>query len=71
MAAFAQRPRRVLSRDDLLELTRGRQAGPFDRSIDVQISRLRRKIEPDPADPTYIKTVRAGGYMFTPEVRKL
>ncbi|MFM2044522.1 MAG: hypothetical protein RLY86_3098 [Pseudomonadota bacterium] len=69
LVALASRPRRVLSRDDLLEITRGRSAGPFDRSIDVQISRLRRKIEPDPADPTIIKTVRSGGYIFSPEVQ--
>ncbi|HYC03771.1 MAG TPA: response regulator [Azospirillaceae bacterium] len=71
LVALAGRPRRVLSRDDLLEITRGRAAGPFDRSIDVQISRLRRKIEPDPADPTIIKTVRSGGYIFAPEVLAL
>ncbi|WP_119678319.1 response regulator [Indioceanicola profundi] len=71
LVALASRPRRVLSRDDLLEITRGRSAGPFDRSIDVQISRLRRKIEPDPADPTIIKTVRSGGYIFSPEVQTL
>ncbi|MFC7331922.1 response regulator [Rhodocista pekingensis] len=68
LVALATRPRRVLSRDDLLEITRGRSAGPFDRSIDVQISRLRRKIERDPADPAIIKTVRSGGYIFSPEV---
>ncbi len=71
LVALASRPRRVLSRDDLLEITRGRSAGPFDRSIDVQISRLRRKIEPDPADPSIIKTVRSGGYVFAPEVQTL
>ena len=69
LVALATRPRRVLSRDDLLEITRGRSAGPFDRSIDVQISRLRRKIEIDPAEPTIIKTVRSGGYIFSPEVQ--
>lgn len=69
LVALATRPRRVLSRDDLLEITRGRSAGPFDRSIDVQISRLRRKIELDPADPAIIKTVRSGGYIFSPEVQ--
>ncbi|MDE1147609.1 MAG: response regulator [Azospirillaceae bacterium] len=68
LLALVQRPRRVLSRDDLLEITRGRAAGPFDRSIDVQISRLRRKIEVDPADPAIIKTVRSGGYIFSAEV---
>ncbi len=70
LAAFAGHPRRVLSRDQLLDLTRGRTAGPFDRSIDIQVSRLRRKIEPDPKNPTLIKTVRGGGYMFTPEVER-
>ncbi len=70
LAAFAAHPRRVLSRDQLLDLTRGRTAGPFDRSIDIQVSRLRRKIEPDPKNPTLIKTVRGGGYMFTPEVER-
>jgi two-component system, OmpR family, response regulator len=69
LLALAARPRRVLSRDDLLEITRGRSAGPFDRSIDVQISRLRRKIEADPADPAIIKTVRSGGYIFSSEVQ--
>ncbi|HSK41496.1 MAG TPA: response regulator [Arenibaculum sp.] len=68
LAAFAERPRRVLSRDQLLDLARGRTAAPFDRSVDVQVSRLRRKIEPDPKDPTLIKTVRSGGYLFTPQV---
>lgn len=68
LAALAERPQRVLSRDQLLDLARGRAAVPFDRAIDVQISRLRRKIEPDPADPQIIKTVRGGGYMFTPAV---
>jgi len=70
LVAFAGHPRRVLSRDQLLDLTRGRTAGPFDRSIDIQVSRLRRKIEPDPKTPTLIKTVRGGGYMFTPEVER-
>ena len=68
LAALAERPQRVLSRDQLLDLARGRAAVPFDRAIDVQISRLRRKIEADPADPQIIKTVRGGGYMFTPAV---
>lgn len=69
LLAFVEHPRRVLTRDQLLDLTRGRAAAPFDRSIDVQVSRLRRKIEPDPKDPTLIKTVRSGGYLFTAEVR--
>ena len=68
LAAFAQRPRRVLSRDQLLDLAKGRAAQAFDRSIDVQVGRLRKKIEVDPAQPQLIITVRGGGYMFTPEV---
>lgn len=68
LLALATRPQRLLSRDQLLDLTRGREALPFDRSIDVQISRLRRKIETDPARPKFIKTIRSGGYMFTAEV---
>ncbi len=68
LLAFAAHPRRVLSRDQLLDLTRRREAAPFDRSIDVQLSRLRRKIESDPKVPTLIKTVRGGGYIFTCDV---
>ncbi len=70
LLAFVERPQRVLSRDQLLDLTRGRESLPFDRSIDVQVSRLRRKIEPDAVRPDYIKTVRSGGYMFTPTVER-
>ncbi|OIQ98391.1 transcriptional regulatory protein OmpR [mine drainage metagenome] len=66
--AFVTHPRRVLSRDQLLDLARGRAAVPFDRSIDIQVMRLRRKIEADPADPQLIKTVRGGGYVFAAEV---
>ena len=68
LAVFITHPGRVLSRDQLLDLARGREAQPFDRSIDVQVSRLRRKIEDDPKEPSLIKTVRSGGYMFTPTV---
>ncbi|WP_407169015.1 response regulator [Bradyrhizobium sp. ORS 111] len=68
LLAFVERPRRVLSRDQLLDLSRGRSASVFDRSIDVQVSRLRRKIEPDPKSPTLIKTVRSGGYVFAANV---
>ncbi len=68
LAAFVSRPQRVLSREQLLDLARGRDAQPFDRAIDVQVSRLRRKIETDPNNPVFIKTVRGGGYMFTPAV---
>ena len=58
----------MLSRDQLLDLTQGRSAGAFERSIDILVSRLRRKIESDPHDPSLIKTVRSGGYLFTPPV---
>jgi two-component system OmpR family response regulator len=68
LRVFCERPGRVLSRDSLLDLTQGRSAGSFERSIDVLVSRIRRKIEPDPAEATVIKTVRSGGYMFTPQV---
>ncbi|WP_317133993.1 response regulator [Methylococcus mesophilus] len=68
LAAFAEHPRRVLSRDQLLDLTRGRSASAYDRSVDVQLSRLRRKIEADPNDPVLIKTVRGGGYLFAAQV---
>ena len=70
LAALVERPRRVLSRERLLDLTRGRDAQPFDRSVDVQVSRLRRKIEPDPKNPEFIKTVRSGGYIFTLKVER-
>jgi two-component system, OmpR family, response regulator len=68
LALFCTHPRKVVSRDDLLELLHGRAAAVFDRSIDVQISRLRRKIETNLKDPSFIKTIRYGGYFFTPEV---
>jgi two-component system, OmpR family, response regulator len=71
LLAFATHPRRVLSRDQLLDLTQGRELAAFERSIDNHISRLRRKIEADPADPKLIKTVRGGGYMFAAEVRRI
>lgn len=69
LAVFASNPGIVLSRERLLDLARGREAFPFDRSIDVHVSRLRRSIEPDPKDPVLIKTVRAAGYVFTPNVK--
>ena len=68
LVAFVQHPHRVLSRDQLLDLSRGRSTVPFDRSVDIQVSRLRRKIEADPKEPALIKTVRGGGYVFTPRV---
>jgi two-component system OmpR family response regulator len=64
LLALVERPMRVLSRDQLLDLARGRAAAAFDRSIDTQISRLRKKLERDPAEPRVIKTVWGGGYMF-------
>jgi len=68
LSTFLAHPRRVLSREQLLDLTRGRQADVFDRSIDNQVSRLRRKIEQDPSNPVLIKTVWGGGYMLSVEV---
>jgi len=70
LVAFAERPQRVLSRDRLLDLAKGRAAVAFDRSIDVQVGRLRRKIEVDASAPQLITTVRGGGYMFTPQVTR-
>jgi two-component system OmpR family response regulator len=69
LTAFAEHPQRVLTRDQLLDLTHGRAEAPFDRSIDMQVSRLRRKIEANPKEPVLIKTVRGGGYVFTANVR--
>ncbi len=66
LQAFAQRPGRVLSRDQLLDLAHGRDAEAFDRSIDIRISRLRRKVEEDPSRPQVIRTVRGSGYIFEP-----
>jgi two-component system OmpR family response regulator len=68
LVTFVHHPGRVLSRDQLIDLTQGRSAAPLDRSIDTQISRLRRKIEDDPREPRIIKTVWGGGYVFTPPV---
>ncbi|HET9646361.1 MAG TPA: response regulator transcription factor [Burkholderiaceae bacterium] len=68
LSAFVQHPGRVLSRDFLLEQTRGRQAGPFDRTIDVQVGRLRKKLESDLENPELIKSVRGAGYIFVPQV---
>lgn len=71
LLAFVERPRRVLTRDQLLDLTKGRELAAFERSIDNHISRLRKKIEVDPANPALIKTVWGGGYTFAAEVRRL
>ncbi|MEO6031409.1 MAG: response regulator transcription factor [Burkholderiaceae bacterium] len=68
LCTFIHAPGRVLSRDFLLERTRGREAGPFDRTIDVQVGRLRRKLEADPEEPRIIKSVRGAGYVFVPDV---
>lgn len=68
LEVFLKNPRRVLSRDQLLVMTKGREAEPFDRSVDNQVSRLRKKIERDPHDPKLIKTVWGGGYMLSSEV---
>jgi two-component system OmpR family response regulator len=70
LMAFVERPQRVLNRDQLLDLARGRSAAGLDRSIDTQVSRLRRKLELDPGDPKIIKTVWGGGYVFTPDVSR-
>ena len=67
LKAFAERPNRVLSRDQLLELAHNRGWEPFDRSIDIRIARIRRKIERDPGKPQVIKTVRGAGYIFSSE----
>lgn len=68
LVCLAQHPQRVLNRDQLLDLTRGRDAAPFDRSVDIQVSRLRRKLEADAKQPRIIKTVRGGGYVFAARV---
>jgi len=68
LAIFCNNPRKVLSRDELLDQLHGRAAAVFDRSVDVQISRLRRKIETRTKEPSFIKTIRYGGYFFTPQV---
>lgn len=67
LKVFVERPHRPLSRDQLLNLTQHRDWDPYDRSIDIRIARLRRKIEPDPDKPQVIKTVRGVGYMFVPK----
>jgi DNA-binding response OmpR family regulator len=66
LKVFAENPKRVLSREQLLDLANARDREAFDRAIDVRITRLRRKIEPDPAHPSVIRTVRGAGYVFSP-----
>ncbi len=67
LKAFAENPKRVLTRERLLDLAQARDSEAFDRAIDVRITRIRKKIEPDPAHPRVIKTVRGAGYVFSPE----
>ncbi|UCH74825.1 MAG: winged helix-turn-helix domain-containing protein [Rhodospirillales bacterium] len=67
LRALAESPNRVLSREQLLDKAHRRDGDPFDRSIDVRIARLRRKIEQNPAKPRFIKTIRGAGYVFVPE----
>jgi two-component system phosphate regulon response regulator OmpR len=66
LRVFAEHPNQVLTRDQLLTLTRNREWEPFDRSIDIRIARVRRKVEADPENPQVIRTVRGAGYMFVP-----
>jgi len=70
LCVLLDHPNRVLSRDQLMGYMHGRDAGPYDRAIDVQIGRLRRKIEQDPAHPQLIKSVRGAGYLFTAQVQR-
>lgn len=67
LKVFTEHPRQPLSRDRLMQLARGRELDVFDRSIDVQVSRLRRLIEPSPAQPRFLKTMWGFGYVFTPD----
>lgn len=71
LAAFVRRPREVLSRDDIMDVLKGRQADVFDRSIDIQVSRLRRKLRDRPDAPRLIRTVRNAGYLFAVEVEAM
>ena len=70
LRVLVEHPNRVLSRDDLMEHIHGRNAGPFDRAIDVQIGRVRRKVESDPANPELIRSVRGAGYLFSARVSR-
>ena len=70
LKAFAENPKRVLTRERLLELANARDPEAFDRAVDIRIMRIRRKIEPDPAHPSVIRTVRGGGYLFSPTGEK-
>jgi two-component system OmpR family response regulator len=68
LLAFCTHPGEVLSREQLLDLTHGGAAGPVERSVDVHVSRIRQKIETNPSEPVFIRTIRLGGYIFTPDV---
>jgi len=70
LKVFAANPKRVLSRERLLELANARDAEAFDRAVDLRIMRIRRKIEPDPTKPAVIRTIRGGGYLFSPTGEK-
>ena len=67
LKAFARHPKQPLSRDKLMEIARGREYEAFDRSLDVQVSRLRKMIEPDPSKPRFLQTVWGVGYVFIPD----
>jgi DNA-binding response OmpR family regulator len=71
LEAFVKRPHRVLSRDDIMDLLKGQDWSPLDRSIDNLIARLRKKVEPDPDHPRIIKTVRGVGYTFSATVERV
>jgi two-component system OmpR family response regulator len=71
LMAFVEHPRQVLDRDRLLDMVQGREAHLFDRAVDNQVSRLRRKIEADSRNPTLIQTVWGGGYMLAADVRRI
>ncbi len=71
LVAFLEHPKRTLNRDQLLDLTRGRESGPYDRTIDVQVARLRKKLETDVKVPKIIVTVRGGGYRFEADVEQV
>jgi two-component system, OmpR family, response regulator len=66
LKVFTENPNKVLTRDQILNFTRNRDWEPFDRSIDIRIARLRRKVEADPGEPKAIRTIRGAGYMFVP-----
>ncbi|HWT99668.1 MAG TPA: response regulator transcription factor [Terriglobales bacterium] len=71
LVAFVEHPQTILTREHLVELSRGRGSDGFDRSVDILVSRLRRKIEPNAKEPRIIKTIRSGGYLFAPDVGPL